>query len=82
MTAAPINTRRWKRTRALVLARDKHECQLQWPGCTGRATHVDHITPRRFGGSNDVANLRAACGVCNLKRGDGSRPIEAVVSPW
>lgn len=36
------STRAWRNTRALVLARDGHHCQLRYPGCTGEATQVDH----------------------------------------
>ena len=72
----------WKRTRKLVLERDGYVCQLQYPGCTGEATHADHIQPRRHGGTNDPANLRAACATCNLRRGDGTRPPDPVVSAW
>lgn len=73
----------WVRTRRRVLARDMWVCQLQWPGCEGKATHVDHIVPRRFGGEDTDANLRAACRSCNQRRGDGTDPPPAPpVSVW
>jgi 5-methylcytosine-specific restriction endonuclease McrA len=75
-------TARWARTRKLVLERDRYVCQLQFPGCTGKATHADHVIPRRFGGTDDPANLRASCATCNLRRGDGTRTPDAVVSAW
>ena len=32
------------------------------------AEHVDHIRPRREGGTDDRANLRALCGPCHRRR--------------
>ena len=72
----------WARRRRLVLERDGHRCTLELEGCTGLATHADHIIPRRFGGTDDLANLRAACPSCNLRRGDGTTPVGEVASAW
>ena len=33
------------------------------------ASHVDHITPVRFGGTDDESNLQALCERCNLAKG-------------
>lgn len=58
----------WGRARRLVLARDGGRCQIQGDGCTGDASHVDHVVPLSEGGEPyDPANLRAACRTCNLK---------------
>jgi 5-methylcytosine-specific restriction endonuclease McrA len=63
---------RWQRVRAAVLERDEHECQIRAAGCTGVATHVDHIVPIAEGGRRlDTTNLRAACATCNLGRVSG-----------
>ena len=78
-----LQSEAWKRTRRQVLFRDGYWCQLEYPGCTGLATHVDHVTPRRFGGSDtDLSNLRASCPTCNLRRGDGTAPPDVVASVW
>ena len=56
-----------KRLRAEVAARALHSCEY----CHSSASlalghfHVDHIQPRKFGGSNDVDNLAYACPLCN-----------------
>jgi 5-methylcytosine-specific restriction endonuclease McrA len=34
-----------------------------------RALEVDHIIPRRHGGSDDRSNLQALCWKCNANRG-------------
>lgn len=60
--------RGWPRLRAAVLERDGRVCQIGGAGCLGRATAADHIVPVHAGGSDDPANLRAACGPCNVRR--------------
>ena len=48
----------WRRRRLVVLARDpvcKHS------GCNQRSTQVDHVVPRRRGGTDDLENLQALC---------------------
>ena len=47
------STRAWRKTRALVLERDGHICQLQIPEvCLGTATHVHHIQDRDIVGDD------------------------------
>jgi 5-methylcytosine-specific restriction endonuclease McrA len=36
---------RWREVRAFVLERDWYVCRIQGPGCTGRASEVDHVVP-------------------------------------
>ena len=51
-----------------VLARDHGMCVIAGPPCTRDATVADHRVNRGHGGSkvlNDLANLIAACGLCN-----------------
>lgn len=62
------STRRWRRTRAQVLARDNHTCQLRLDGCTVAATDAHHTRGKAFG--DDPHHLVAACRHCNLKIGD------------
>ena len=65
------SSRQWRTTRARVLQRDGHLCQIGGPHCTVDATHVDHVIPRSHGGGDTESNLRAACAECNLSRGPG-----------
>lgn len=81
MTAllATGSTRRWRRIRLYVLDRDGWRCQLPSDDdpaqlCLDLAEHVDHIVARVDGGSDDPANLRAACAFHNLRRGRGATP--------
>lgn len=43
-------------------------CQINGPNCTGVATSVDHIVPVFRGGTDDLANLRAACDNCHREK--------------
>ena len=73
------STRAWRRVRRQVLERDHHRCQLQLPGCTGRATHAHHTKGKAMG--DDPAHLLAACSSCNLKTGDPTR-FDPEPKPW
>lgn len=64
-----VNTRRWRRVRGIVLARDGYVCRMV-PGCETPATTVDHVVPLVEGGAMyDPANLRAACATHNSSAG-------------
>jgi 5-methylcytosine-specific restriction protein A len=49
----------WRKLRALILQRDPI-CRDE-SGCTRPSTDVDHIIPRRAGGSDDPSDLRGLC---------------------
>lgn len=73
----------WRKTRALVLARDGYRCQVKLPGvCTSHATHVHHTRGKWMG--DDPAYLVASCADCNLKLGDVTRgnPASETVKWW
>lgn len=64
----------WRKLRLRILARDGYECKIRLPGCTVKATQVDHIIPLEQGGAVlDPSNVRAACGFCNASRAAGGR---------
>ncbi len=60
-----IHTRKWRRLRALILARDGHRCAT----CGGYGSDVDHIKPRALGGLDVPSNLRVRCASCNRRDG-------------
>jgi 5-methylcytosine-specific restriction endonuclease McrA len=60
-----IHTRKWRRIRLAILARDERTCA--W--CGGEANTVDHLLARAEGGTNEPGNLVACCVTCNSRRG-------------
>jgi diadenosine tetraphosphate (Ap4A) HIT family hydrolase len=52
-----------------VLRRAGFRCDLCGISAEERALEVDHIVPRRHGGTDDVSNLRALCYKCNANKG-------------
>jgi 5-methylcytosine-specific restriction endonuclease McrA len=73
------STRAWRRTRALVLKRDGHRCQLKLEGCETVATHAHHTKGKAHG--DDPRFLVAACAPCNLKIGDPTKADPDPI-PW
>lgn len=55
-----------KFSKATVLARDNYTCGY----CGKKADTVDHIIPKKHGGSNSYENCVAACVRCNSKKAD------------
>ena len=67
------STWRWRKLRAMVLARDGGVCWLCGrPG----ADSVDHVVPRVLGGGDTAWNMRAAHQRCNQQRG-----VEVPIAP-
>ena len=54
----------WQKLRQTILTRDAHICAY----CGRRANSVDHIQPKADGGTDNPANLIAACLSCNTRR--------------
>ena len=62
--ARPLQTSRWQKLRARVLA-DEPLCR----SCQRPATEVDHIQPRSKGGALwDRENLQALCSACHSRK--------------
>ena len=68
VAANPTGTRSYQRLARFVRHRDGNQCQIC--GSTDRPQHVDHITPRHYGGAVfDTKNMRVLCRACNLLKG-------------
>jgi hypothetical protein len=65
---SPYKDKRWRAVRLVVLERDGYRCQLRYPKCKGRASHVDHVVDWRDNPALafEPANLRASCASCNV----------------
>jgi hypothetical protein len=66
------NTTQWMKTRAFVIARANHHCELQLPGCTTIAT-----TAHKQGGGYHTPNpddYQASCRHCHGVVDGGRRP--------
>jgi len=53
-----------------VLKRAGFRCELCGVPADERALDVDHILPRKYGGTDDPENLQALCWKCNANKGD------------
>ncbi len=62
------DTARWKRLRAMVLAREPLCVSCLASGRTVTATCVDHILPLNKGGTNHEGNLQGLCAGCHSKK--------------
>jgi hypothetical protein len=58
-----------KKIRFEVFKRDSFTCQYCGKSAPTVVLHVDHITPVKEGGTNDITNLITACADCNLGKG-------------
>jgi 5-methylcytosine-specific restriction protein A len=54
---------RWQKRRGIFLR--QHPLCAQ---CSAPATDVDHITPKRQGGSDDESNLQPLCATCHSRK--------------
>lgn len=59
------STSHWRKLREIVIRRDAGACQL----CGQEGKHVDHIVPRKLGGTDELHNLQLLCVQCNLRKG-------------
>jgi 5-methylcytosine-specific restriction endonuclease McrA len=83
------STTRWRRTRAVVLDRDRRRCQVPMPDggvCGEYADTAGHIVPRVQGGTDALTNLRAECRAHNFSAGaalsNRARPPPRAPSRW
>ena len=65
--------------KALVRARAGNRCeycQLHQDDSLLAALHIEHIVPKKHGGSDDTDNLALACIDCNLHKGSNLTGID------
>lgn len=64
--------RAWQRIRERILARDAYLCQECKRGgkltAVGKSGHVDHVTPKARGGTDDDTNLQTLCQPCHSEK--------------
>jgi hypothetical protein len=68
-------------TRETVAERARHRCEYcQLPEIADphHAFHLEHITPRQHGGSDDADNLAWSCSRCNRRKGTNLTTIDPV----
>jgi len=61
-----------KFSRVNVYLRDKFCCQYCGKRCAFSELTYDHVVPRSSGGRTEWRNIVAACGPCNLRKGNRS----------
>jgi len=57
----------WRERRAAFLAAHP-VCELRLPGCTERASVVDHRIPKSQGGADHPSNYQSACAPCHNRK--------------
>jgi hypothetical protein len=70
-------------TRDAVQRRAGHRCEycaLHQDDSPLAALHVEHILPRKHGGTDDLDNLALACIKCNLHKGSNVAGYDPVTS--
>ena len=61
-----LNSRRYRVHKQRVFARDGRQCR--YCGSDEEPLHIDHIIPRKAGGTHDLDNLQVLCKACNLRK--------------
>ena len=82
MALDKLNSRRYREQRERVFKRDGRFCQIC--GTDEGEMHIDHVIPRKAGGTHDLDNLRVLCKSCNLRKGalnDGVFLAKAATPP-
>lgn len=60
---------KWRKTRELVIKRDKYKCQNCGKKLRKKDRQVDHIVKRKSKSGHDgISNLRLLCGLCHRRK--------------
>ena len=65
MALDKLNSRRYRVHKQRVFDRDGRICR--YCGSDEEPLHIDHIIPRKVGGTHDLENLQVLCKACNLR---------------
>ena len=66
MALDKLNSRRYRVHKERVFMRDGRQCR--YCGSDEEPLHIDHIIPRKAGGTHDLDNLQVLCKSCNLRK--------------
>jgi 5-methylcytosine-specific restriction endonuclease McrA len=66
MALDKLNSRRYRVHKQRVFDRDGRNCR--YCGSDEEPLHIDHIIPRKRGGTHDLENLQVLCKACNLRK--------------
>jgi len=80
MALDKLNSSRYKALRKVVFARDGHVCA--YCGIDEGEMHIDHIIPRKAGGTHSMDNLQVLCKPCNLRKSAKSEGAFLAQSPY
>ena len=66
MALDKLNSRRYRVHKQRVFDRDGRICR--YCGSDEEPLHIDHIIPRKVGGTHDLDTLQVLCKACNLRK--------------
>ena len=66
MALDKLNSRKYRAHKERVFDRDGRTCR--YCGSDEEPLHIDHIIPRKRGGTHDLDNLQVLCKACNLRK--------------
>jgi 5-methylcytosine-specific restriction endonuclease McrA len=66
MALDKLNSRKYRTHKERVFNRDGRTCR--YCGSDEEPLHIDHIIPRKRGGTHDLDNLQVLCKSCNLRK--------------
>ena len=58
----------WAATRKQVIVRDASTCQLCGKIVQGQDCQIDHVIPKKKGGTDALENLQCLCRVCHARK--------------
>ena len=60
--------KKWAATRKQVIVRDCSKCQACGKIVVGKDAQVDHVIPKKRGGTDDLENLCLLCLTCHARK--------------